>query len=53
MLSLCQNFRGFEFRGVPNVSINCEIQEVPVMDNKSPNTHKESIGYNKFLYFGP
>ena len=29
-LGLCQNFRGFEFRGVPNVYINREIQEVPV-----------------------
>ena len=27
---LCQNFRGFEFRGDPNVYISREIQEVPV-----------------------
>ena len=30
-MDLCQNFRGFEFRGDPIVYIKREIQEVPVL----------------------
>ena len=30
-MGLCQSFRDFEFRGDPNVYINREIQEVPVL----------------------
>ena len=29
-LDLCQNFRGFDIRGVPYVYINREIQGMPV-----------------------
>ena len=30
-MGLCQSFRDFEFLGDPNVYINREIQEVPVL----------------------
>ena len=30
-LDLCQNFRGFDIRGVPYVYINREIQGMPVV----------------------
>ena len=30
-LGLCQSFRGFVFRGDPNVYINRKIQDVPVL----------------------
>ena len=29
---LCQNFRGFNIRGVPYVYINHEIQGIPVQE---------------------
>ena len=48
---LCQNFRGFEFRGDPNVYIQRKIQEAPVLENISssalgPKTGSQEADFN-------